>query len=135
MSDLGKKKPQENISGKDEINIGMTKDEVVAKIQFVRDNDVQSIRARFGIGPQDARDWTVPTAKADVEANYGDDRFIQCKARGMRTLIARVPALGLQHGDGTRGERASSEERLRLLSQGLHIKLGQEAQFAEVHTQ
>lgn len=69
------------VSGKDEINIGMTKDEVVAKVQFVRDNDEQVIRARFGIGPKDARDWTVPTAKADIQENYSDERFIQCAYR------------------------------------------------------
>ena len=78
MSDIFLKNSVGFVSGKDEINIGMTKDEVVAKIQFVRDNDIPAIRSRFGIGPKDARDWTVPTAKADIETNYGHDRFIQC---------------------------------------------------------
>ncbi|MCB0815833.1 MAG: DNA methyltransferase, partial [Flavobacteriales bacterium] len=69
------------VSGKDEINIGMTRDEVIANVKFVRDNDEQVVRTRFAIRPKDARDWTVPTATNDIEANFSEDRFIECVYR------------------------------------------------------
>jgi predicted helicase len=60
-----------SISAKDRINYSFSKSETEEKINFLINNHDVAIRKEFGIKEKDARDWTIPTAKADAEKNFG----------------------------------------------------------------
>ncbi|MBO6836332.1 MAG: N-6 DNA methylase [Alphaproteobacteria bacterium] len=59
------------ISAKDRINYSFSKDEAEAKIRFLIEHTDTEIRQHFSLKSEDARDWTVPTAKADAKAHFG----------------------------------------------------------------
>ena len=60
-----------SISAKDRINYSFTKSEADEKIRFLARSDEADIRHKFGLKSKDARDWTVPTAKADAIKHIG----------------------------------------------------------------
>lgn len=57
------------VTGRDAVNISESSDEARRKIAFIASADDLKIRDHFGIGPTDARDWKVSTAKQDALAN------------------------------------------------------------------
>lgn len=59
-----------SISAKDRINFSFSEQETRQKIEFLIENTESAIRSKFGLKSKDARDWTVPTAKADAEQHY-----------------------------------------------------------------
>jgi len=70
---------------RDKLTISFTKLELEKDLQFINNNDIEAIRAKFSLGP-DGRDWTVKDAKSDVtDSDYHiqsvsyrpfDDRFM-----------------------------------------------------------
>lgn len=73
------------VSARDDINIGFSKQEVEANVRFIVENDEQKIRQHFGLKQTDARDWTVPTAKRDAEANFQKLKPVACSYRPFDT--------------------------------------------------
>ncbi|MBV6442900.1 MAG: hypothetical protein EPGJADBJ_04626 [Saprospiraceae bacterium] len=73
------------VTGRDDINIGFSKEEVNANIRFLIENEESKIRQHFGLKPTDARDWTVPTAKKDAETNWGKAEAVPCSYRPFDT--------------------------------------------------
>lgn len=59
-----------SISGKDRINYSFSSDEANEKFKFLTEKSEAEIRSRFNLKQSDARDWTVPTAKADALKNF-----------------------------------------------------------------
>ena len=60
------------VTGRDAINISFTKEEAKAKIQKLIELSEDEARSYFGLGDEDARDWTLKTAKEDAaRANEG----------------------------------------------------------------
>ena len=59
-----------SISAKDRINYSFTSQEADQKLKFLIEKTDPEIRVKFGLKPQDARDWTVATAKADATKHY-----------------------------------------------------------------
>lgn len=61
-------------SARDALNFAFDRDEVARRMEFIRDHDESAIRAEFHLR-KDSRDWTVPSAKEDVLANYAPDKI------------------------------------------------------------
>lgn len=57
------------VTGRDAVNISESPEEARRKVAFLASSDDLKIRSHFGIGPIDARDWKVSTAKMDATAN------------------------------------------------------------------
>ncbi|MEX0621690.1 MAG: type ISP restriction/modification enzyme [Candidatus Woykebacteria bacterium] len=69
------------VTGKDKINIGFSKNEIIERFRFISENGEQSIRDRFHLSSKDARDWTVSTAKRDAENNFSENKVVKCSYR------------------------------------------------------
>lgn len=69
------------VTGKDGITIAFDEAVVKANMLFLKENDDTAIRSRFGLKSKDARDWTVPTAKRDVEENFTNEKLVPCAYR------------------------------------------------------
>lgn len=70
VSEFFKKSSSGSISGKDRVNYSFTGREADQKLRFLIEKSDSAIRAKFGLKDQDARDWTVATAKADATKHY-----------------------------------------------------------------
>lgn len=64
------------VTGRDAINVSFTPDEVRRKLHLLRTLPEDEARRYFGLGDEDARDWRLETARADAQANGGDENIV-----------------------------------------------------------
>ncbi|MEZ4806621.1 MAG: type ISP restriction/modification enzyme [Flavobacteriales bacterium] len=59
-------------SAQDELTVAIDRTELLATVEAFKSLPVDDIRAKYGLY-KDSRDWTVPTAKADIVENGSED--------------------------------------------------------------
>lgn len=62
------------VTGRDSVTVSFTKEEQKSKIEYFLTHNVDEIRNRFRVG-EDSRDWTIATAKSDLEKNKGKNLY------------------------------------------------------------
>jgi predicted helicase len=93
------------VTGKDKINIGLTRDEIQANISYLIKKEDTEIRNKFGLKAKDARDWKVSTAKTDAINNYTPSKIMSC---GYRPFDNRFTF----YSGNSRGVYASPQRRV-----------------------
>jgi len=60
------------VTARDALTIDMDKEELWERVQDFSQLDVESLRTKYSLG-KDVQDWTVATAKMDIEQHFGRD--------------------------------------------------------------
>ncbi|MBZ0163347.1 MAG: N-6 DNA methylase [Notoacmeibacter sp.] len=68
------------VTARDALTIDMDKDALWRRVQDFTKLDAEELRRKYGLG-KDVQDWSVRSAKADVIANFSQDRLVRIAYR------------------------------------------------------